>query len=98
MNFQNKKNNHIFMTVLLIVFMARAVRIVGVSRIVVIHIRADSCKFDIPMPVIFEFKGVDGNPVCRVNFCLRIRHTGIHRNKRNKYDKQFFHVIRFSSS
>ena len=95
MNFQNKKNNHIFMTVLLIVFMARAVRVVDISRIVVIHIRADSCKFDIPMPVIFEFKGVDGNPVCRVDFCLRIRHTGIHRNKRDKYDKQFFSCYPF---
>ena len=86
------------MAVSLIVFVTRAVRVVDVSRIIVIHIRADSCKFDIPMPVVFEFKGVDGKPVCRMDFCLRIRHTGIHRDKRDKYDKQFFHVIRFSSS
>ena len=86
------------MAVLLIVFVTWAVGVVDISCIVIIHIRADSCKFDIPMPVVFEFKGVDGKPVCRMDFCLRIRHTGIHRDKRDKYNKQFFHVIRFSSS
>ena len=82
-----QKNNHIAMAVSLIVFVARAVGVMDISRIVVIHIRADSYKFDIPMPVIFEFKGVDGNPVCRVDFCLHIRRAGIHRDKRDKYDK-----------
>ena len=75
------------MAVSLIFFVARAVRVMDISRIVVIHIRADSCKLDIPMPVIFEFKGVDGNPVCRVDFCLHIRRAGMHRDKRDKYDK-----------